>query len=1249
MSAPAAPPPQQPPQETPAPGDRTASGSGKPASGKRTIGTSKRATISRAAKRPRRRSRTSGKQLGSGRTQVGHSKQRNALRSIENARRPDTGKPGSSEPTTTKTETAYSQGRDASEKQAEAGTKTATTGHTTKTGGAGRGSKTSAEPISRTAVQAKQRIASKAGSVSQIAAGAAGADDGSGKAAIGKIAAEAAKGAAKGGAAGGVGAIPGALIGAGKGALKSKKGRQVIATLVLLSMFPALLLGAVLASVMSGDQMANSTQNNEWSKTQVAMSSNGYSENTIATLQDVTSAGGVQYPLVAAAAWVKGETLDLDPKTLRTPVEAVVFTDKELNGVIDSQGGGAFRVAMTQPVGGPGAEPDVVEVDLDDPIGPFGFKYDDVVKKFGTSSWTVADLVHPASAAELYSTWAGEIARKANAPDLDLGKGVKSSSTEIDSQTGRPAFGFLRSDITAARDADNQRKIWEKVLTNMPVEDAGDDAPGVYTAALQWYLGQSASCLAGADSVGVVGEWHPPLVESALPSDQQDFGPRNIGQGFHDGLDMNLKNGQQNAPIYAASDGEVILADPHFGYGPHWVKIKHAGGVETQYGHMKSTTVKVGDQVSAGQRIGVEGNEGIWSQGDHLHFSVKVNDEWTDPVKFYSERGVDIFAPAGAAKPAPVVGASPTPPAAGSGAGEGLVRIVQANVPKKKSKVDFAEAMQKTYATGPDFVSLNEIFGRPKEEYTPTGYESWRAAKGKEHEQSQSSAVTWRTDRWTKVTTGRATLIKNGPRAEDASYANWVTLKNTGALGNVSFVSTQLIANPNHVGPNKARRKELYRLGMVELRELIEQLERSGPVFVAGDFNHRATEDDSWGAEKMMAAAGYVSSFDADGKLLPTTKKGVSIDYIFGDKEKSSIANQWTESIPSDHYLLGTDWAIPETAVQTTRTLPDSFVAKGTRDGQPAEIPLDKTQLEYAAQIAQIANEVGAGANGAIIAFMTALVEGGFKNYSSDVYPATIGKEYPSGAVGSDHDSVGLFQQRPQSGWGPKVVTIAGASSSDFASDALHLIENVDYQAKAFFGGPSGPNGGSPRGLLDVAGWETLPKGEAAQTVQVSAHGGRYAEWESAASELYSLVQGGVVAGGAGACPGSVEAHYGNVPSEYNLGAVKPQTIALANLLGPMFGITTIGGYRASATDPGGHPSGLALDFMVPLTPEGKAQGDALAEYAKANAESLGIDYIIWYQRIWSSGRASEGWRPMSDRGSQTANHMDHPHINLKP
>jgi hypothetical protein len=93
----------------------------------------------------------------------------------------------------------------------------------------------------------------------------------------------------------------------------------------------------------------------------------------------------------------------------------------------------------------------------------------------------------------------------------------------------------------------------------------------------------------------------------------------------------------------------------------------------------------------------------------------------------------------------------------------------------------------------------------------------------------------------------------------------------------------------------------------------------------------------------------------------------------------------------------------------------------------------------------------------------------------------------------------------------------------------------------------------------------------------------------------------------------------------------------------PGAGGITIGGTRASATDPGGHPSGLALDYMV-LSNTGL--GEAIVAYHIAHWNDLGVEYIIYKQRILQSPTGA--WSGMEDRGSPTANHMDHVHVNYR-
>ncbi len=86
--------------------------------------------------------------------------------------------------------------------------------------------------------------------------------------------------------------------------------------------------------------------------------------------------------------------------------------------------------------------------------------------------------------------------------------------------------------------------------------------------------------------------------------------------------------------------------------------------------------------------------------------------------------------------------------------------------------------------------------------------------------------------------------------------------------------------------------------------------------------------------------------------------------------------------------------------------------------------------------------------------------------------------------------------------------------------------------------------------------------------------------------------------------------------------------------------VTAYGGYRAGSAN---HSSGRALDVMV-----SGAAGQEIANWARANASALGITEVIHAQRIWTTQRAGDGWRGMSDRGSATANHYDHVHLSFR-
>lgn len=82
--------------------------------------------------------------------------------------------------------------------------------------------------------------------------------------------------------------------------------------------------------------------------------------------------------------------------------------------------------------------------------------------------------------------------------------------------------------------------------------------------------------------------------------------------------------------------------------------------------------------------------------------------------------------------------------------------------------------------------------------------------------------------------------------------------------------------------------------------------------------------------------------------------------------------------------------------------------------------------------------------------------------------------------------------------------------------------------------------------------------------------------------------------------------------------------------------ITTYGTLRSD----GEHAQGIAVDIMV-----SGDRGQEVADFVRANASELGVNYVIHAQQIWSVPRSSEGWRFMEDRGSVTANHYDHVHV----
>jgi len=103
----------------------------------------------------------------------------------------------------------------------------------------------------------------------------------------------------------------------------------------------------------------------------------------------------------------------------------------------------------------------------------------------------------------------------------------------------------------------------------------------------------------------------------------------------HHGTDFGAKRG---TPLLAVNSGTIIYSGRKGSYGKV-VKIKHAGGYVSLYAHLSRTRAKKGQKVKKGQVIGYVGSTGR-STGPHLHFGLKKNGRWVNPMKVLRKKSI---------------------------------------------------------------------------------------------------------------------------------------------------------------------------------------------------------------------------------------------------------------------------------------------------------------------------------------------------------------------------------------------------------------------------------------------------------------------------------------------------------------------------------------------------------------------------------------------------------------------------------
>ena len=272
-------------------------------------------------------------------------------------------------------------------------------------------------------------------------------------------------------------------------------------------------------------------------------------------------------------------------------------------------------------------------------------------------------------------------------------------------------------------------------------------------------------------------------------------------------------------------------------------------------------------------------------------------------------------------------------------------------------------------------------------------------------------------------------------------------------------------------------------------------------------------------------------------------------------------------------------------------------------------VTLDPEQAENAALITAVSVGRGMPARAATIALATAYQE-------SKLYNLETG----------DRDSAGLFQQRPSQGWG----TRAQVMDPYYATNAFYdALEKVD-------------------------GYEDMRVTVAAQEVQRSGFPEAYADHEADARVLASALTGN--------SPHAFSCRIGEPPEperdRLTDAGLTHRADVVRREVGDLFGSPPMGGFAPGGVTTGhmagsAHYDGRAVDvFVRPVSAANKVRGWAIAQYLVAMADRLGIEHVIFDDRIWTSGdRSDDGWRdydPPERAGSRLVlEHRDHVHVDV--
>ena len=228
-------------------------------------------------------------------------------------------------------------------------------------------------------------------------------------------------------------------------------------------------------------------------------------------------------------------------------------------------------------------------------------------------------------------------------------------------------------------------------------------------------------------------------------------------------------------------------------------------------------------------------------------------------------------------------------------------------------------------------------------------------------------------------------------------------------------------------------------------------------------------------------------------------------------------------------------------------------------------VKLDADQMGNAATVTAVGVRRNVPTQAIVIALATALQESKLRNLED------LGHR-------NDHDSLGLFQQRPSQGWG-----------------SAEQILDPRYAAERFYAA-----------LMRVKGWEKMRVTEAAQRVQRSAYPEAYQKWADEALVLTLALTGEQ--------PGAIACDAVARPPQTGPGAA-----AAADLLRKDFGVKG--------------PNVTTEQNLIRVQAKDEKTGWQAAHWMVAHARQTGVTRVTFGDRQWSAG--SRSWTPADQVGRQ--------------